>query len=114
MKKMYVIFRGNDAEVFVNQRPDKIKKKDLVLVDPDLSRVEGVSPHYWKLVGSDNLIFPMNAAERAIKHATHRDHYRNLNGFHVAKLLRRVFFGIACIVLGVAVTYYLFKSGRIK
>jgi hypothetical protein len=113
MKKTYVLFKNNDATLFVNKRPSIIKKGEILLENPDLSRVQGTSPHYWKLV-NNSLVFPMNVAERKIKHATHRAHYRTLKGVNYGKIALRVLMVLGCFVLGGLVTYYLMKQGRIK
>ena len=112
-KRIFVVFRNNDAEVFVNQKPSGIKKGDIVFENPDLSRVRGISPHYWKLVG-DNLIFPMNIAERSVKNATHRKHYRSFKGYHWGRILGRMAFSLGLIVLGGIICYYLTKKGILK
>jgi hypothetical protein len=78
-KKMNVLFRDNDATVYVNQIPPvrKFKRKwyapktwkavagedDILIENADLQFVYGVSPHYWKLV--EGVILPMNAEEKA-------------------------------------------------
>jgi hypothetical protein len=112
-KKIHVLFRNNDATVFTNEMPSKVKKSDIVLTDPDLSRVQGVSPHNWKLV-ADKYIFPMNAAERAIKNATHRKHYKTHKGYNWSKMVGRVLYSVGILLIGFAVGYYLTKTGRIK
>jgi len=113
MKKTFVLFRNNDATLFINQKPSGMKKGDILLENPDLSRVRGISPHYWKLMGK-NLIFPMHSAEKVIKHATHRAHYRSFKGYHWGRILGRVAFSLGLIVLGGIICYYLTKKGILK
>ena len=112
-KKVYVLFRNNDATVFTNEMPSNVKKSDIVLINPDLSRVQGVSPHDWKLV-QKKYIYPMNAAERAIKSATHRKHYKTHKGYNWSKMIGRVLYSLGIIFIGFAVGYFLTKTGRIK
>lgn len=81
-KKMNVLFRDNDATVFVNQIPPvRVYKRkwykpwtwrmvlgedDILVEDADLQYVNGISPHYWKVVDG-NKILPMNVEERKKK-----------------------------------------------
>lgn len=113
MKQVNVLFRNNDATVFTNQIPSNLKKSDILLRDPDLSRVQGISPHNWKLVNG-KYIFPMNAAERMIKRATHRKHYKAHKGYNWGKITGRVLYTVGILLVGFAVGYYLTKTGRIK
>lgn len=78
---MNVLFRDNDATVFVNQTPPVrvFKRKwykpwtwrmvlgedDILVEDADLQYVSGISPHYWKVV--EGTILPMNVEERKKK-----------------------------------------------
>lgn len=111
-KKVYVLFHNNDATIFNNQKPSKIAKGDVILENPSLDLVVGISPHYWKLV--DGRIWPMNAAERTLKHATHEKHYRKFNATHWGKIFERFFWASVMFILGGLVGYYLIKTGRIK
>ena len=112
-KQIFVLFRNNDATVFTNEKPSNVKKSDIVLSNPDLSRVRGMSPHNWKLVDKKH-IFPMNAAERALKHAIHRKHYKSHKGYNWRKIFGRICFSFGMMLLGFAVGYFLTKTGRIK
>ena len=58
-----VVFTSNNARILVN-----IPRKELVtlrtyLENPDLTKVKGVPPHFWKLV--NNKIVPMNDFEQS-------------------------------------------------
>lgn len=108
MKKTYVLFSNNDAVIYNNQRP-MVKKGQVLIENPDLQFVTGVSPHYWKLV--DGRIFPMNQAERTLKHATHVKHYRKFNAVHWGKIGERVFWCSVFFVGGAVLSYYLIKKG---
>lgn len=112
-KRVFVVFRNNDAEVFVNQKPLGIKKGDVLLENPDLSRVQGISPHYWKLVG-DNVIFPMNSAERGLKNAMHRKHHKTFKGFHWGRIFGKISVLVSFFILGGLVCYYLTRKGILK
>lgn len=111
MKKHYVLFHANDATIFNNQRPVKISKNDVILENPDLQFVVGISPHYWKLV--DGRVFPMNMAERALKRATHVKHVKKFNAVQWSKIGERVFWCTVFFAVGFGVAYYLTRTGRI-
>lgn len=113
MKKKYVLFHNNDAQLFSNQKPKKLGKADIILENPDLSRVVGVSPHYWKLV-EGNIIFPMNAAERAWKDRMHPKHYKKFKGYNYKKIIGHFLFVSMCLLFGMAICYVLIKQGRLK
>lgn len=112
MKKLYVLFHNNDAILFNNTRPSKMAKGDIVIENPDLQYVTGLSPHYWKLV--DGRIFPMNAAERALKHSTHAKHYKTFKGVAWGRILERVLLEIFVFAMGAITIYLLIRKGIIK
>src|ERR1044072_7340853 len=69
MKQTVVIFTTNNARILINpEHPKLLAKRFNVLLDPDLSRVRGVDPHYWKVVKGE--IYPMNHFEAELR----RDH----------------------------------------
>jgi hypothetical protein len=52
-KDIYVLFKkGVIPRIFVNPaETDKIKKMGKVVKNPDLSKLTGIPPHFWKLQG---------------------------------------------------------------
>lgn len=66
MKSKVVIFTSNNARILSN--PENIDQyrdlKDCV-IDPDLTLVQGLSPHHWKLL--DGKVTPMTAEEQIIR-----------------------------------------------
>ncbi len=65
----YIVFTSNNARVFeyVGTLPKG------ALLNPDLSQVGGVSPHYWKR-GKGRCIVKMSIAERLARDADHALH----------------------------------------
>ena len=112
MKKMTVVFRNNDARLFVNSKPKTVMLMDKVIEHPDLSRVVGVSPHYWKLVGDK--IFPMNAEEMKLKDQKHHSIVRHFRTNHLYSSILSVLICTVIFVLGGLTMYYFIKQGRIK
>lgn len=56
-----VVFTSNNARIFRNLTDEQASKMiswPNCVVDPDLSKVLGISPHFWFL--KDNQIIPMN------------------------------------------------------
>lgn len=65
MEKRLVIFTQTNARVLINPpHSDLLEYSNWpnTIVDPDLSLVDGVPPHFWKL--KDGLIVPMSPGER--------------------------------------------------
>lgn len=65
-KRIAVVFTTNNARIMVN--PEKLgalKGRFNVMIDPDLSHVGGVDPHYWKVVRGE--IRPMNNWEAELR-----------------------------------------------
>jgi len=111
-KKVFVLFHNNDATIFNNQSPKKLSKSDIIIEDPDLQYVTGLSPHYWKLV--DGRIFPMNAAERALKGATHAKHYKSFKGTSWKRVGERIFLELLVFAMGAFTIYLLIRKGIIS
>lgn len=67
MKNKVVVFTQNNARILVNP-PDltKFDGKPNTFINPDLSLVTGVEPHFWKLLQSDQPI-DLNSAHRLRK-----------------------------------------------
>ena len=60
----YVVFTKNNARIIKSDK-GTLAFKEPFLVNPDLSSVSGVPPHYWKLLG--DVVAPMNALEKGIR-----------------------------------------------
>lgn len=68
MEKTVVIFTPNNARIIRNPSAEALEsfvKWPNVVIDPDLSKVEGLPPHFWKLV--DGEIVPLDAAEQTAR-----------------------------------------------
>lgn len=121
-----VVFTRNNARILINPPEGELRRLRVlpnVVVNPDLSRVAGFPPHYWKLVGG--AVFPLDAIERAKRDREHDQH--GVDNFIGPKsgaqpaqsapsLIRHLSFpellAIALIELGVvsAVAYLIFKG----
>lgn len=56
MKNKVVVFTQNNARILVNpQQIDVFYKRNNALVNPDLTFVEGVEPHHWKLINRSRI-----------------------------------------------------------
>lgn len=64
-ERTIVVFTASNARIFRNP-PDSAIEKFVdwpnAVIDPDLSLVEGIPPHFWKL--KDGVIVPMNDLEK--------------------------------------------------
>ena len=69
MKQKLVIFTTNNARILVGADPADYPG---ALVNPDLSAVKGIAPHFWKL--ADGRIVPMSASEKQARLAEHAAH----------------------------------------
>ncbi|RMF55079.1 hypothetical protein D6745_03190 [Candidatus Woesearchaeota archaeon] len=58
--KQVVLFTRNNARIFYTDNVKQFGNLDIV-VNPDLSLVKGLPPHYWKKKG--NKIVPMSKSE---------------------------------------------------
>ncbi len=58
-KDFYVIFTENNARI-LKGKPSNITSN--MVVNPDLKKVKGIPPHFWKL--ENNSIIPMNEVEK--------------------------------------------------
>lgn len=67
-KQIAVVFNKYGARIIVNPGNAYKNAKDVVL-NPDLSLVKGVPPHYWKL--EDGKIVPKNKLERLLVDRLH-------------------------------------------
>lgn len=68
-KTKLVIFTANNARILVGADPANYPT---ALVNPDLSAVGSIPPHYWKCV--DDKILPMSLAEKKLRDDEHRLH----------------------------------------
>lgn len=58
-----VIFTSNNARVIYNpENIEEYRNRPNCLIDPDLSKVAGLAPHYWRLVNES--ILPVPVLER--------------------------------------------------
>lgn len=65
LNRFIVIFTPTNARVVKNptdEEYDFISAWPNAIIDPDMSRVDGVPPHFWKL--DRGYVVPMNDAER--------------------------------------------------
>ncbi len=63
MKTTVVVFTKNNARILTNPLDLQIfESNPSCAINPSLTKVVGVSPHYWKLV--DGEILPMDSSER--------------------------------------------------
>jgi len=60
-----VVFTRNNARIIHGDAGKKYHGHSCVVVNPDLSVVKNVPPHFWKL--SKGKIVPMNGVEKAIR-----------------------------------------------
>jgi hypothetical protein len=94
MQKMrIVVFTSNNARMLTNpENPEQYRAASNCVVNPNLDKVAGLPPHYWKL--SNGEILPMNEVERKA-----RDMHHSANGVdnrvqvvakHVSKWVKAV------------------------
>lgn len=60
-KELPLVFTRNNAR-FAKGHPIEKLKGEAIVINPDLSKVKGVKPHYWKLVKGE--VLPMDQFER--------------------------------------------------
>ena len=60
-KSKLVVFTRTNARILVNPTELEYKTYKNSVIDPDLSAVKSVPPHFWKLV--DGKVMPMSEAE---------------------------------------------------
>lgn len=66
-----VVFTKNNCRVLYNPpNLEDLKSQPNVAVNPDLSKVIGVAPHFWKLVQGQ--IVPMSDSEMAHTESSHK------------------------------------------
>jgi hypothetical protein len=56
-----VVFTSNNARIVKTQDSEFYRSQPNCVIDPDLTLVRGVAPHYWKLV--NGVIKPMTPGE---------------------------------------------------
>ena len=59
MKRLIVIFKNNfGVRAFYTFKPEAVflKPDEIMIIDPDLSNVEGASPARWKLTEGNNIV----------------------------------------------------------
>lgn len=67
MKTVWVVFTRNNARLIVNPASESVfEGNPNAFKNPDLSSVQGVPPHQWKLEGAQ--IVPMTPAEVELRH----------------------------------------------
>jgi cbb3-type cytochrome oxidase subunit 1 len=60
------VFTKNNARILTNPTSKELKAYKNSVIDPDLSQVRAVPPHFWKR-GLGNLIVPMTDHEQKIR-----------------------------------------------
>jgi len=68
IEKKVVVFTTNNARIIPNPSPEELLRLSEFLnvaIDPDLSLVGGVPPHFWKL--QDGAVLPMNDTEKTLR-----------------------------------------------
>lgn len=66
MKDVVVVLTRNNARLIVNPSDlDKFLGKQNVFINPDLTDLKGVPPHFWK--AQRGRLVPMNALERRFR-----------------------------------------------
>ena len=68
MKTKLVIFTSNNARILINGDPAEYPG---ALLNPDLSAVKGIAPHFWKL--EDGKIVPMSGEEQSARLKDHEE-----------------------------------------
>lgn len=61
-KTRIVIFTDNNARIITTRDPGKYKLASNMVVDPDLTQVRHVPPHFWKL--KQGLVLEMSRPEK--------------------------------------------------
>ena len=64
MKTKVVVFTENNARILINPSPMP-QAGPRVFINPDLSAVRGVAPHFWKV--AHGKIVPMSRPEKALR-----------------------------------------------
>ncbi len=82
-----------------------------VVVDPDLSAVKNVPPHYWHLNKVTRAILPMSPMERKIRDAHHTvggvdNVIHHDKSFHPKYNYRIIAGGVFALALSLAVLYH--------
>jgi hypothetical protein len=62
MKHRVVVFTRNNARIITTSDISKYKNRMNISIDPDLSKVQGTPPHFWKLHGRK--IVPLTRPEK--------------------------------------------------
>lgn len=75
-----VVFTENNARILYEESVAGWTGDPRALINPDLSSVHGVPPHFWKREGDG--IVPMNEAEKLEREA-HIDEYGAHNDFNM-------------------------------
>lgn len=60
-----VFFTRNNARIFPFKEMSDLPRTKNIVVNPDLSLVEGIPPHHWKL--EHGKVLPMNDVEKKIR-----------------------------------------------
>lgn len=64
-KNRLVVFTTNNARLLNQPNNREIATYKNAVLDPDLSKVKGIPPHFWKRDG--NVIVPMNDLEQRMR-----------------------------------------------
>jgi len=76
-KQFWVVFTSNNARIVRDPADLPTTEPGFTMLNPDLSRVEGLPPHFWKRVGDE--IHPMTV-EESIARQRHHDQFGVDNG----------------------------------
>jgi hypothetical protein len=64
-KRKVIVFTSNNAGILTNPDMRPYVGRPNVLIDPDLSKVQGIAPHYWKL--SNGNVVPLSPPEKLLR-----------------------------------------------
>jgi len=110
LKKMTLVFNNDDCRIFINSKPKNVGSMDKIIENPDLSRVVGISPSFWKLVDGQH-VFPMTEEERRLKQKKHHNTVRDFKIYQPQSKWLSVVFSFAMIVIGAVIMFFLIKKG---
>lgn len=99
-KKTVVVFNKYGARILVNPGDAYDNVKDSI-INPDLTEVKGLPPHYWKLV--DGKVVPKTEKEKADMDALHKQNPFNSLKMQVLKKSPSKLYAVAYIALGAAI-----------
>ena len=109
MKNFAVVFTSNNARIVVNPsilQKLALKDKKNVVINPDLSLVKGVAPHFWKLSDDGKMVVEMTRPEKLVRLASHEAFGVDNNvEFPKKNLIKAILVGLGFIIVAASVTY---------